>query len=152
GRFEVRRGGGVGHLHADHFVEVPDGARPVVVVERVGALFVKVLFFFGFRFLIFVAGEDDDRGAGAERRGAHQQRGGEDEARANVHRESVPFVCALTTRTLNSRPLSSMRFCSAATSAGVRLWPACASSSSTGSRSDSSDAIRVSPRCCAVSR
>src|SRR5437868_2895842 len=81
--------------------------------------------------LVVAVAPDGDGRSGADHRRRDQERSGKAKADTSIHRESVPFVRALTTRTLNRRPLSSMRFCSAPTSAGVRLWPAWASSSST---------------------
>ena len=79
------------------------------------------------------------------------------------HRESVPF-CGTSAGAslaaglraddahLEEKALGIDPLLQCAISSGERVEPACDSSTRTGSRSDSSEAIRVSPRCVAVCR
>src|SRR5438132_131881 len=159
----VKRSIGMRHLHAGDSLERAGGAFPVVLVDGVVAFVVKVLLLFNFRLLFFffvVAGQQ----IGADGRRADdacQKSGGKNHS--SIHSEVIPFcggaaglswplVCALITRTLNSNPFESMRFCSAAASSGDSFPSECAISCRTGSRSESTLARRSSPRCSAVCR
>src|SRR5207237_2264968 len=97
-------------------------------------------FFFAGRGALGRIGVNVDRDIGSERARRNEQREqrrGEFDWRS--HSEFVPLdvggssvspVFALTTRTLNSRPRASMRFCSDESSSALRLLPECESSSS----------------------
>ena len=118
-----------------------------------------MLLLFPFLFFFFVVAGQQIGADGRRADDACQKSGGKNHS--SVHSEVIPFcggaaglswplVCALITRTLNSNPFESIRFCSAAASSGDNLPSERAMSSRTGSISERSIANLSSPRWVAV--